>query len=85
MTTTTPTDVLAALQAAWKAAPTLAVVDPAPLWAPPEPPQSDYCGPHNDPAGWTCAPDKFNRPGYRTVSCRACGKFIGYQPPEFAV
>jgi hypothetical protein len=40
------------------------------------------CGAHNDPAGWSYAPDRYNRAGWRTVSCKHCGRFIGYQPPR---
>jgi hypothetical protein len=37
------------------------------------------CGAHNDPATWTYSPDRYKRPGWRTVSCKVCGRFIGYQ------
>jgi hypothetical protein len=40
------------------------------------------CGAHNDPTGWTYAPDRYNRAGWRTASCKYCGRFIGYQPPQ---
>lgn len=39
------------------------------------------CGAHNDPTTWTFTPDRYRRPGWRTVHCRLCGGFIGYQPP----
>jgi hypothetical protein len=40
------------------------------------------CGPHNDPAGWMYSPDRYQRPAWRTVHCRLCGGFIGYQPQQ---
>jgi len=40
------------------------------------------CGAHNNPADWTYTADRYGRPEYRTVHCRLCGSFIGYQPPQ---
>jgi hypothetical protein len=71
---------------------TLAIAEPPADEPFPDPPRgpaeqlpSDFgrtCGAHNDPAGWTYTPDRYNRTGWRTVSCKYCGRFIGYQPPR---
>ena len=79
MTTTTPQNVLARLQAAWLT-PSLSVVDRAgSTEAEAEPAIIAYCGPHNDPAKWEYSPDNYSRDGTRAVHCNRCGRFIGYQ------
>ena len=83
MTTTTPPDVLARLQAAWLT-PSLPAVDAANGNAEveAEPATIAYCGPHNDPTQWEYSPDEYKRPGWRTAHCKRCGRFIGYRPPQ---
>lgn len=74
--TTTSDDVLARLQSAWRkpiAAEPTAVAVHAPTAS---------CGAHNTPADYVLAPDRYERPGWHAVSCRHCGGFIGYRPPE---
>jgi hypothetical protein len=78
MMTTTPPDVLARLQTAWRTG------------APPHPRAEaeaelaivTYCGPHNDPAEWDFTADRYGRPGWQTAHCKRCGKFIGYRSPQ---
>ena len=38
-----------------------------------------YCCKHHDPSKWTYLPDKYKRPGWRSVYCEFCRTFIGYQ------
>lgn len=79
--TTSPADVLARLQAAWRTAPTLVIVNADSPICPRAPLQMPtYCSPHNDPDDWNYTPDNYGRRGYRTVHCRRCGRFVGYQP-----
>jgi hypothetical protein len=44
---------------------------------------SEICsGKHNVPNEWAYMPDKYKRAGWRTVQCKFCQTFIGYQPPQ---
>ena len=58
------------------------VFDGNALTGPPNPANGECCGPHNNPAGWEYSADRYGRPGWRTVHCNRCGRFVGYQPPE---
>ena len=40
------------------------------------------CGKHDDPRQWSYLPDTYHRPGWRTVRCQLCQRFIGHQRPQ---
>ena len=69
---TTPTDILALLQAAWQREPPLER----------EKLRVACFGAHNEPTQWEYTADRYGRARFRTVHCRDCGRFLGYQPPS---
>ena len=41
-----------------------------------------HCGKHDNPRNWSYLPDNYKRPGWRSVQCTLCHRFIGYRPPQ---